>query len=290
MASTVASFDLQQSGQLLKRSTEGDSLARSASGTAKAQCSSHLAFVMPCFSFYRTRLGPGNMRCGVLAGLTVGSFRVQFRGAAGSFEFLEGWETGWIAPSGGAVATTGAGFSSDDTYICLFVGLYVDDELQERTSPAVYVSPQQLSCLLPDWGSTYSSAQTVLQIRHDGVLVPKETTGVSLISFEPFWRSLSVSAGDAGGGSVLVLSASGLVMDAASTYKCIFTALDGGVVMESALSSALSPSQLACTTPTWGQLNAAQTTTIALKNELTGALVAFKGSAGADAFEFTTSW
>eukprot|EP00961_Rhodomonas_salina_P193868 2617415-Rhodomonas_salina.1 len=62
--------------------------------------------------------------------------------------------------------------------------------------------------------------------------------------------------------------------------------------MASALSSALSPPRLACTTSTWGQLNlnAAPTTTIALNNELTVALVAFKGSAGADAFEVSASW
>ena len=161
--------------------------------------------------------------------------------------------------------------------------------MQEKSSLAVYLSPQELSCLLPDWGSTYSESQTVLQIRSNGVLLSKVTIQPVIITFKPFWIALSVTSGDAGGGDVLSIQASALITDSDSApYKCVFTS--GSLEMESELTSALSPSHIACKTPTWGQFYSAQTTKVSLKNVFSNALVQFKGSPRGDSFEFLASW
>jgi hypothetical protein len=121
------------------------------------------------------------------------------------------------------------------------------------------------------------------------VLIPKETIELFLVAFEERWSSLSVSVGDAGGGTEVVVRASALTTSASTAnYKCVFTA--GALQMESELAMASSPSQVTCTTPSWGQLYAAQRTSLTLKNIFTDAVVEFTGAVAANTFEFTASW
>ena len=68
----------------------------------------------------------------------------------------------------------------------------------------------------------------------------------------------------AAGGDTLTFAGSGLDPTEPDLYKCVFRDMASGVIKNSTLSTAASPTEVSCVTPVWGDVTVASNTTVQL--------------------------
>jgi len=136
----------------------------------------------------------------------------------------------------------------------------------------------------------FTATSLILKVRGDGILIHKPTVGLQYIPVYEYWLSQNASIGDASGGTAILLTTRGLIIDlVALPYECVFSNAFGGVAVSLPVSP-LSPSELLCVTPDWGRKNIAGPTSVSLINRVRGLVVPFRGTQESNAFQFTASW
>ena len=225
-----------------------------------------------------------------LAKKVSGTHKTNFLDASTVFEYVEGWNGASVSDDSGLVIIEGAGFSTIRSYECQFfdkANLEAANSMQTKASVG---SSSRLSCAIPVWGSMFTATSLLLKVRGDGAAIDKRTFGLQYIPVKEFWIGQNASTGDASGGTVIMLTTRGLIVDVSQLpYECVFTSAAGNKAVSLPVSP-LSPSELLCVAPDWGRKNTATTTTMTLFNRVRNLIVPFEGAPGSNTFAFTASW